>query len=111
MKDCLFCKIANKEQDADIVAEGDDFIAFEDINPKAPVHVLIVPKKHVSSVNNVKEEDKELMGNLFLAAQKVAEKKGVKEQGYRLIVNTGKKAGQEVEHLHLHLISGKNLGF
>lgn len=111
MKDCLFCKIANKEQKADIVAEGENFIAFEDINPKAPVHVLIIPKKHISSVNELKKEDKKLMGNLFLAAKKVAKKKEVKKEGYRLIVNTGKGAGQEIDHLHLHLISGKKLGF
>src|SRR6056297_2541454 len=85
MEDCLFCKIAKKEQEADIVAESNQFIAFEDIKPKAPVHVLIISKKHISSVNDLKEEDTKLIRELFLFVKQVAKKKGVKEDGYRLI--------------------------
>ncbi len=101
---CLFCDIVKKEKPADIVYKDKEIIAFKDINPKAPVHILIVPKKHISSVKEVKEEDKELLGSLFLVARKIAEEKGL--EGYKLAVNVGRKAGQLVDHLHIHLLSG-----
>ncbi len=106
---CLFCKIANKEVPAEIVYEDDKFIAFKDAEPKAPLHLLIIPKKHIPSIDHLELKDKELIGGLFLIAQKMARKKGVVSTGYRLIFNVGKDAGQTIEHLHLHLLGGKKL--
>lgn len=101
--DCLFCKIIKKELASEIVYEDDKILAFKDINPQAPVHFLIVPKKHIPSVDHVEFQDKELMGDLILAAQKIAKEK--KLRGYRLQINVGRSAGQIVDHLHLHLLS------
>ncbi len=107
--DCVFCKIAKKEIPAEIVYEDEDVIAFKDVKPVAPVHVLIIPKTHIPSVNHVAMRDKTLMGELILAAQKIAREQGVDESGYRLVLNIGKDAGQTVDHLHLHLIGGSRL--
>lgn len=104
--DCLFCKIAKKELTADIVYEDEKFIAFRDIHPKAPIHILIVPKKHIISVDHIKPEDKELIGELILIAQKIAREQGMARTGYKLVFNVGKGGGQEIEHLHLHLLAG-----
>lgn len=101
--DCIFCKIVNKELPADIVYEDDKILVFKDINPKAPVHLLIIPKKHILSVNHLEVEDKILMGELILVCQKVAREKNLK--AYRLQINIGRPAGQIVDHLHLHLLS------
>jgi histidine triad (HIT) family protein len=109
MTDCLFCKIANKEAPAEIIYEDNKFVVFNDINPQAPVHVLIIPKKHIVSVDHLEKEDRELIGELFLVAQKIARKQKVAEAGYRLVLNVGRKAGQTVDHLHLHLLGGKTL--
>ncbi len=109
--DCVFCKIINKELTAEIIFESEKLLAFQDINPVAPVHLLIVPKKHISSINHLKAEDKELIGEMFLMAQEIAQEKKVVQTGYRLIFNVGKDAGQTVDHLHLHLIGGKKLPF
>lgn len=106
---CLFCKIANKETLAEIVYEDDKFIAFKDIHPKAPLHLLIIPKKHIPSVDHLESKDQGLIGELFLVAQKIARAEGVDKTGYRLIFNIGKDAGQTVDHLHLHLLGGKKL--
>ncbi len=103
--DCLFCKIINKEAPVDIVYDDDKFLAFNDINPKAPIHILIVPKKHISSVDHLEIGDKELMGELILIAQKIAREKKLK--GYKLIINVGREGGQIIDHLHLHLLAGK----
>jgi len=111
MKDCLFCKIAKREIPSDIVYEDEDFISFKDINPIAPLHLLIVPKKHIPSINHLTPEDKELIGRLFLVAKKIAKEQGVAERGYRLIFNVGKEGGQAIEHLHLHLLGGKTLSW
>ncbi len=94
---------------ADIIYEDNKFLAFRDVKPVAPIHLLIIPKKHIPTVDHLEEEDKELIGELFLVAQKIARKEGVSEKGYRLIINIGENAGQTVEHLHLHLIGGKKL--
>jgi len=107
--ECIFCKIANKEMPAEIIYEEGKIIAFKDANPVAPIHLLIIPKKHILSVNHLAEEDKELIGELFLVAQKLAREYGIDKSGYRLIFNIGKDAGQTVDHLHLHLIGGKKL--
>lgn len=109
MKDCIFCKIVDKELPSRIIYEDNKFIAFKDVNPKAPVHLLIIPKKHIPSVNRIESQDADLVGKLILVAQKIAKKEGVSESGYRLIFNIGKNAGQTVDHLHLHLLGGKKL--
>ena len=104
--DCIFCKIAKKELPADIVCEDNKFIAFKDIHPKAPIHILIIPKEHIISVEHITSEDKELIGELILVAQKIAREQGVAKVGYKLLFNVGKGGGQVVEHLHLHLLAG-----
>lgn len=105
MEKCIFCKIINKKFPSDIVYEDERAIAFKDIHPKAPVHLLILSKKHIPSVIYLEKEDKELMGELVLVAQKIAKEKKLK--GYKLIINVGREGGQLIEHLHLHLLSGK----
>ena len=109
--DCIFCKIVNREIEKDFLYEDEKIVAFEDIAPKFPVHLLILPKKHIPSVDKIKEEDKELIGEMVLAAQKLAREKELVEGGYRLILNTGRDAGQTVDHLHIHLLGGAKLPF
>jgi len=94
---------------ADILYEDNNVIVFKDIKPKAPLHILIVPKKHIPSINHLESEDKELVGEMFLVAKKMAKKQGVAKTGYRLVFDTGENAGQTVDHLHLHLLGGKKL--
>lgn len=103
--ECIFCKIINKELPGDIVYEDDKAIAFNDIHPKAPIHILIVPKKHIISVNHMEGDDNILIGELFLIAKKIARDKNL--SGYKLLINVGREGGQLVEHLHLHLLGGK----
>lgn len=102
---CLFCQINNREIPADIVYEDDKFLAFKDINPKAETHLLIIPKKHIGSVTDLKETDKTLMGELILTAKKIASEQ--KLEGYKLHFNVGEKGGQIIFHIHLHLLAGK----
>ncbi len=104
MPDCIFCKIVNKELPSDIVYEDDNVIVIKDANPKAPVHFLIIPKKHILSVDHIELEDKALMGDLILTAKKIAKEKNLK--GYRLLINVGREGGQVIDHIHLHLLSG-----
>jgi histidine triad (HIT) family protein len=104
----IFCKIINKELPAEIVMEGEDWIAINDINPQAPVHVLIVPKKHFD-FPDVKDEDRELVGQLIIAAKTVAQKLKL-EKGFRIIINRGEHGGQLVPHFHIHLLGGRRLG-
>lgn len=108
---CIFCQIAKKELPATIIYEDENLIAFKDINPIAPIHYLIIPKKHIASVNHLEPQDKELMGELFLAAKTIAKKEGIADNGYRLVFNVGKDSGQMVDHLHLHLLGGKKLSW
>jgi histidine triad (HIT) family protein len=108
---CIFCRIAKKEIPAKIVYEDREVLAFDDIEPKAPVHVLIISKKHIASVKDLKTEDKELVGKIFLVASKIAKEKGIAETGYRILMNFGKDSGQTVEHIHFHLIGGHKLPF
>ncbi|HEY8346624.1 MAG TPA: histidine triad nucleotide-binding protein [Symbiobacteriaceae bacterium] len=108
--DCIFCKIVAGEVPATKVYEDDQVVAFEDIHPVAPVHVLVIPKKHLASVNDLRAEDTELLGRIFAAIQRVAAEKGVVESGYRVITNAGKDSGQAVFHLHFHVIGGRVLG-
>ncbi len=106
----VFCKIIKGELPADIVYEDDEFLAIKDINPKAPVHLLIIPKKHFDKIHAASHEDLDLLGKMMIVAGKVAKTMGLDEKGYRLIINQGQQAGQLVPHLHLHLLGGKNLG-
>ena len=104
--DCIFCKIIKGEVPAEVIYRDRDFIAFKDIKPKAPIHLLIVPKKHIVSINHLEDGDKELMGELFLTAKKIAKEVGLREKGYKLVFNVGKGGGQVIDHLHLHLLGG-----
>lgn len=109
--DCLFCKIAKKEIKSGIISEDENFVVFKDINPKAPIHLLIVPKIHIGPVSSLSSSDKEILGKLILKAKEISEKIGVSENGYRLVFNVGRDAGMEISHLHLHLLAGKTLQF
>lgn len=105
---CIFCEIIAKRQPADVVYEDDDILGFKDINPAAPIHVLLVPKAHVATVNDIDEaQHTELMGRLFVVVKKLAAQWGIVEQGYRLSVNVGRGGGQIVDHVHMHLVSGR----
>jgi len=110
MENCIFCKIINKEIPARIVYEDENVLAFEDINPAAPVHVLVVPKKHFNDLNDLNELDAEITGNIFLIIKRLASEFGVAASGYRVVVNCGPDSGQEVAHLHYHILGGKKLG-
>lgn len=105
----IFCKIIKGEIPAKKVYEDDFVFAFHDIHPIAPVHVLIIPKKHIESINDLEEGDVEIMGNMFLAAKKIAAQVGIAEKGYKLLVRTGMHGGQEVPHIHMHLLGGARL--
>ena len=107
--DCLFCKIINREIPATIHYEDDDVIAFDDINPQAPFHFLIVPKKHISTLNDLTENDSPTVGKLVKIASELAKKMGIAESGYRTLFNCNGDAGQVVFHIHLHLLGGKKL--
>lgn len=107
--DCIFCRIAAGEIPCSKVYETDEVLAFRDLNPQAPIHVLIIPKRHIVSLQALTAADDELLGKLFLAAREIAKQLGVDETGYRIVSNVGEAAGQSVKHLHLHFISGKTL--
>jgi len=108
---CIFCKIINNEIPCTKVYEDDKILAFKDINPAAPVHVLIIPKKHITSVNEINEDNAEVVGHIFTTAAKLAKELGVDSNGYRVVTNVGTQGGQTVEHLHFHLLGGRNLGW
>ncbi len=108
MSDCIFCKIASGEAKARMVLEDGDMVAFLDLNPQAPTHVLIVPKKHIPKLSDADSEDAAMLGRLQLTAGKIAAQLGVGD-GFRLVVNNGRKAGQVVDHLHYHLLGGRRL--
>ena len=108
MSDCIFCKIANKEIDSQMIFEDDKVVAFRDLNPQAPQHILIVPKKHFANILEV--DDKELAAHIFVeVVPKLAKSVGIDESGFRLVINTGKEGGQTVEHLHIHLLGGRDM--
>ena len=109
MNNCIFCKIIDKKMDAKIVFEDNDVLAFKDIHPLAPVHILVIPKKHIVSINDITEQDQALMGKLILTARNIAQELGIMEAGYKLLFRVGKNGGQEVDHIHLHLIGGAPL--
>ncbi|HEY4686881.1 MAG TPA: histidine triad nucleotide-binding protein [Candidatus Subteraquimicrobiales bacterium] len=110
MEDCIFCKIARKEIASDIIYEDQRVIAFRDVYPKAPVHVLVIPKEHHTSLKDFSPPNCETAGEIFSVAETVAQKEGIAPSGFRLILNQGKNAGQEVDHLHVHVLGGKPLG-
>lgn len=109
--DCLFCRIVAGEIPADVVLSTPDLMAFRDINPQAPTHILIIPKVHVASVSDLDPDQAELMGKLFLAAQELAEREGIAPEGYRMVVNAGVAAGQTVFHIHMHLLGGRGMAW
>lgn len=110
MLDCIFCKIIDKQIPADIVFENDKILAFRDINPKAKIHLLFIPKQHIASVNELNEQNKDIIAEVFLQAKNIAKEQGLAESGYRILVNTGPDSGQEVFHVHWHLLGGNKLG-
>lgn len=106
---CIFCRIVAGEVPSDVVYQDEDFLAFRDISPQAPVHVVVIPKTHIASLAELTEGQKELAGRLIIVAKELAEKEGIARTGYRLAINCGPEGGQEVPHLHLHLIGGRRL--
>lgn len=111
MSDCLFCKMVSREIEPDVVYEDDQVVAFRDINPQAPLHVLVVPKRHIATLNDLGPEDESLIGRMFLAAQKVAADAQVHERGYRTVMNCNPEAGQSVFHIHLHVLGGRPMAW
>lgn len=109
MTDCLFCKMVSGEIKPDTVYEDDDVLAFRDISPQAPMHVLVIPKRHISTLNDLGEGDAALVGQMSLAAAKIAEQEGVAEAGYRTVMNCNAAGGQTVFHIHMHVLAGRNL--
>lgn len=111
MSDCLFCKFVSREIEPDVVFENDAVLAFRDINPQAPTHVLVVPKEHISTLNDLDTAHRELIGELYLAAKEVARAEGIDERGYRTVMNCNAEAGQTVFHIHLHLLGGRGMSW
>ena len=108
---CLFCKIVSRQVPSDIVFETDEVLAFKDVRPVAPVHALVIPKKHLTSIHDATPDDAALIGRLMLAAREVAEKLGLGASGYRLVVNTGPDGGQSVFHVHVHVLGGRPMAW
>lgn len=111
MSDCLFCKFIAGEIQPDTVYETDSVLAFRDINPQAPTHVLVIPKQHISTINDLDTSHRELVGALYLAAKEVAKAEGIDERGYRTVMNCNAEAGQTVFHIHLHLLGGRSMSW
>ncbi len=109
-KDCIFCRIADQDVPTPLLYQDDDVVAFNDLHPQAPVHTLIIPRKHLPSLAEMEPEDQALLGKMALVAKTLAEQAGISEGGYRLICNCRADSGQEVPHLHFHLLGGENLG-
>jgi histidine triad (HIT) family protein len=109
MPDCLFCKIAQQHIPASIVYDDDEMLAFRDINPQAPVHLLVIPKQHVSTTNELTIADEALLGRMVLTAQRLAQAEGIAESGYRLVMNCNSDGGQTVYHIHLHVLGGRGM--
>lgn len=105
--ECLFCKIINRETPAEIVFEDDQVVAFEDINPQAPTHLLIIPRKHIATLNDIEEGDLALVGRLQFTAARLAQARGFAEEGYRVVMNCNDQGGQTVYHIHMHLMGGR----
>ena len=107
MTDCIFCKMVAGEIQPDVVYQDDEVFAFRDSNPQAPTHVLVIPKTHIATLNDLQPEHAALMGKLYLAARKVARDDGIAERGYRTVINCNRESGQSVYHIHLHLLGGR----
>lgn len=111
MSDCIFCKIANKEIPSTIVHEDNEIVAFKDVHPQAPIHLLIIPKKHISGLTDIGPGDELLVGKIIALSKQLAERFSFSECGFRLVANSGPDAGQAVEHLHFHLLGGRKFGW
>lgn len=111
MSDCIFCSIIKDEIPSSKIFEDEKILAFKDIQPAAPVHIIIIPKKHIKSINDISNNDNELIGHIFNVAKKIAAENKLMENGYRIVTNCGKDGGQSVEHLHFHLLGGRNLNW
>lgn len=109
MEGCIFCGIINKNIPARIVHEDDEIVAFEDINAKAPVHILIIPKEHIGSLNDLPKDREPLLGQILARARAIAAERGIAKSGYRIVLNTGPDSGQEVFHIHVHLLGGRRM--
>lgn len=107
MSDCIFCKIIKREMDSNIIYEDEYVVAFPDINPQAPVHILIVPKEHIASPLEIDENNKDIVGHIYIVAKKIAEKYGIDKKGYRIVSNCGDDGGQTVKHIHFHILGGR----
>ena len=110
MENCIFCKIINKEIPSTIVYEDEKVIAFNDVNPAAPIHILVIPKKHIETLLDVSEEDSDLISYIYQVINKIAKQEGFAEKGFRVIANCGRDSGQEVMHIHFHLLAGRHMG-
>ena len=111
MTDCLFCRIAAGEIAAELVFKNEAVVAFRDINPQAPTHILIIPRRHIATINDIGENDRELLGEMYLVAAQLARQEGFAEDGYRVTMNCNEGAGQTVFHIHLHLLGGRRFGW
>jgi len=109
MEECIFCKIINKELQSNIIYEDEKSLAFKDINPQAPVHILVIPKKHIRSLVESDDSDKELLGHLIQVARDIANENSLSDKGYRLVLNSGLEGGQSVWHVHIHLLGGRKM--
>lgn len=109
--ECLFCDIAEGRTDSELLYESDQVVAFEDVNPQAPTHLLIIPKQHIPTVNDLEPSQSDLVGDLYVSAKELATRMGLEDQGYRLVMNCGEGAGQSVFHIHLHLLSGREFSW
>ena len=109
MSDCIFCKIVSGDIPGDIVYQDDDVLAFRDLGPQAPVHVLVIPKRHISTINDLQQGDVELIGKMYLAAKLIAKQEGMDESGYRCVMNCNDDGGQTVHHIHLHILGKRQM--
>jgi len=111
MSDCIFCKIISGEIPGDVVYENEDVLAFRDLNPQAPTHILVIPRRHIATINDLQDADAELLGKMYLAAKEIAKNEGIDEAGYRTIMNCNAGAGQTVFHIHLHVLGGRQMNW
>ncbi|ADK13871.1 MULTISPECIES: histidine triad nucleotide-binding protein [Clostridium] len=111
MEECIFCKIIKGEIPSEKIYEDDMVLSFKDIEPAAPVHVLIIPKKHIGSINDLTEDDSKIIAHIYLVAKQIAAKLGIDEKGYRIVTNCGEEAGQTVHHVHFHLLGGRSFAW
>lgn len=111
MSDCIFCKIINGEIPAKKIYENEKVIAFNDINPVAPIHILVIPKEHIESSNYIDENNKDIIGHIFLAIKEICNSEKIEEQGYRIVSNCGDIGGQTVDHIHFHILGGRNMSW